>query len=55
MFERRDSDKDGHLSREEFLVNQSDPDKAPGRFTRMDKDKNGKLSRQEFVENGSQK
>lgn len=52
MFARRDKDNDGKLSREEFLANQPDPDKAPARFTAFDTDKNGSLSREEFVTQG---
>ena len=41
--------RDGKLTREEFLANQPDPDKAPARFTLFDADKDGVLSREEFV------
>lgn len=53
MFERRDKDKDGKLTREEFLANQPDPDKAPARFIQFDADKDGALSRDEFVHRGN--
>jgi iduronate 2-sulfatase len=49
LFARKDTDKDGKLTRAEFLANQPDPDKAPARFTQFDVDKNGELSREEFV------
>jgi iduronate 2-sulfatase len=52
LFARKDTNKDGKLTREEFLANQPDPDKAPARFTRFDADKNGELSREEFVSQG---
>jgi iduronate 2-sulfatase len=52
MFDKRDTNKDGQLTREEFLLNQPDPDAAPARFLQFDKDKNGTLSREEFVRSG---
>ncbi|MFM7865868.1 MAG: EF-hand domain-containing protein, partial [Planctomycetaceae bacterium] len=52
MFERRDRNGDGSLSREEFLEGQSDPDKAPGRFLKFDVNGDGVLSRKEFVTSG---
>lgn len=55
MFDSRDKDKDGQLTREEFLLNQPDPDEAPKRFPIFDADKNGTLSREEFVKSGKVK
>ena len=52
MFDKRDTNKDRQLTREEFLANQPDPDAAPARFIRFDKDKNGMLSREEFIHAG---
>jgi iduronate 2-sulfatase len=52
MFDSRDQDKDGKLTREEFLLNQPDPEEAPKRFPRFDADQNGTLSREEFVKSG---
>lgn len=52
LFNRKDENKDGKLTREEFLKGQPDPDKAPERFLRFDVDKNGELSREEFVTSG---
>jgi iduronate 2-sulfatase len=52
LFERKDTDKDGKLSREEFLAKQPDPDKAPARFIEFDIDKDGFLSRDEFIHMG---
>lgn len=52
VFDKRDADKDGQLSPEEFLVRQPDPDEAPKRFPIFDKDKNGSLSREEYVRGG---
>ena len=49
LFDRKDSNKDGRLSREEFLANQPDPDKAPARFLDFDTNKDGVLSRDEFI------
>ena len=49
MFDKRDKDKDGRLTREEFLKDQPDPDEATKRFTRFDKNSDGTLSREEFV------
>jgi iduronate 2-sulfatase len=52
LFARKDTDKDGQLTREEFLANQPDPNKAPARFITFDADKNGILSRDEFIHMG---
>jgi iduronate 2-sulfatase len=49
MFARRDADKDGKLTKEEFLSQQPDPKDAPARFTRFDKNSDGVLSKEEFV------
>ena len=52
MFAQRDKNKDGQLTREEFLANQPDPDKAPARFIQFDADKNGTISAEEFIHGG---
>ena len=52
MFDRRDKNHDGRLSREEFLEGQPDPNEAPKRFLRFDTDKDGFLSRDEFINMG---
>lgn len=52
LFRRKDENKDGKLTRTEFLKNQPDPDKAPERFVRFDADGSGELSREEFVTQG---
>ena len=52
MFTRRDTNADGKLTKEEFLKDQPDPDKAPARFALFDTDKDGALSRVEFVKGG---
>ena len=53
MFERRDADKDGKLTREEFLKGQPDPAEAPGRFLRFDANKDGELGRDEYIHMGN--
>ncbi len=53
MFERRDTNRDGKLTRAEFLANQPDPDEAPKRFGRFDTNQDGELSRDEFVNQGA--
>lgn len=52
MFKKRDKDGDGRLTKEEFLLNQPDPDEAPKRFPAFDKNKDGFLSQEEFVKSG---
>ena len=54
MFQKRDKDKDGQLSRDEFLENQPDGEEAATRFPRFDKNKDGVLSQIEFVSGGKQ-
>ena len=53
LFAKKDTNKDGKLTREEFLAGQPDPDKAPARFTRFDADKDGVLTREEFIHMGT--
>jgi iduronate 2-sulfatase len=55
MFARRDANKDGKLTKEEFLSQQPDPKDAPARFTRFDKNSDGHLSKEEFVNGGASK
>jgi iduronate 2-sulfatase len=52
LFEKRDANKDGKLTREEFLKDQPDPAEAPKRFDKFDADHDGFLSRDEFVTSG---
>ena len=54
LFDSKDKNKDGKLTREEFLANQPDPDEAPKRFPKFDANKDGVLSREEFVMSGGQ-
>lgn len=53
LFEKKDADRDGKLTRSEFLANQPDPAEAPKRFERFDADKDGVLSRDEFIRMGN--
>jgi iduronate 2-sulfatase len=52
LFDRRDVNRDGNLTREEFLARQPDPDQAPNRFDRFDSNRDGVLSRDEFIHMG---
>jgi iduronate 2-sulfatase len=52
LFERKDTDRDGKLTRDEFLAGQPDPAEAPKRFPRFDANKDGVLSREEFIHQG---
>ena len=51
-FDKRDTNKDGQLTKEEFLLNQPDPDEAPKRFPIFDQDGSGTLSREEYIKGG---
>ncbi len=53
MFESRDKNHDGKLTREEFLANQPDPNEAPKRFLKFDSNGDGVLSREEFLNAGN--
>ena len=52
MFERRDVNKDGKLTKEEFMAKQSNPEQAAKNFPRFDKAPAAELSTQEFVRMG---
>ena len=54
LFDRRDQNHDGRLSRDEFLAGQPDPAEAPKRFPSFDTNHDGFLSREEFVNSGAQ-
>ncbi|MEI8291535.1 MAG: sulfatase-like hydrolase/transferase [Verrucomicrobiota bacterium] len=49
IFEKKDVNQDGKLSREEFMANQSDPEAAKTRFDKWDANRDGFLSREEFI------
>ena len=53
LFEKRDRNRDGKLSREEFMNNQADPALVKPRFDLWDADKDGFLSREEFISMGT--
>ncbi|MEY4445690.1 MAG: Arylsulfatase [Verrucomicrobiota bacterium] len=52
IFAGWDKDKDGFLSKDEFIPHMADQADAPARFVRFDKDKDGRLSKEEFVAAG---
>jgi iduronate 2-sulfatase len=52
MFDKRDTNRDNRLTREEFLQGQPDPKDAPNRFAKFDVNTDGFLSREEFVSSG---
>jgi choline-sulfatase len=52
MFDRRDVNKDGKLSKEEFMDKQKDPAQAAENYLKFDKDKDSFLTKEEFVKMG---
>ena len=52
MFTGRDTNQDGKLTKEEFMLKQRDPAQAAQNFVKFDKDKNGEISKEEFVKMG---
>jgi arylsulfatase A-like enzyme len=52
LFQQRDRDQDGKLSKDEFMSPQKDKTEGELRFTKFDKDKDGILSREEFINQG---
>lgn len=52
LFRNRDKDRDGRLTRDEFLINQKNPATAPERFNLFDKNKDGFLTKEEFIAAG---
>ena len=52
MFDRRDINKDGKLSKEEFMDKQKDSAHAAENYIKFDKDKDGFLTKEEFVKMG---
>jgi iduronate 2-sulfatase len=53
LFQKKDADRNGTLTRDEFLANQSDPAAAPARFQKFDINKDGLLTREEFISMGT--
>ena len=52
LFAKKDANADGHLTYQEFMQGQKDPEQAKGRFGKFDADRDNKLSRSEFVSSG---
>ena len=52
MFDRRDVNKDGKLSKEEYMDKQKDPTHAAENYIKFDKDKDTFLTKEEFVKMG---
>ena len=52
MFAGRDTNKDGRLTKEEFMLRQADPEQAAKNFVKFDKDKSGDVDREEYVGSG---
>jgi len=49
LFAKKDADKDGKISKEEFLKGSKDAAKSEASFTKKDTDKDGFLSKEEFT------
>ncbi len=49
MFTKKDADKDGKISKEEFLKGSKDAAKSEASFAKKDADKDGSLSKEEFT------
>ncbi|HEX7260682.1 MAG TPA: hypothetical protein VF258_02615, partial [Luteolibacter sp.] len=52
LFTRRDKNKDGALTKEEFMAVQADKSEGEKRFTRLDKNGDGVLNLEEFANTG---
>ncbi|MGA2501602.1 MAG: sulfatase-like hydrolase/transferase [Tepidisphaeraceae bacterium] len=53
LFDHKDTNHDGILTREEFMAGQPDPEQAAKRFEKFDVNKDGVLSREEFINMGA--
>jgi len=53
LFDGRDTNKDGKLNKEEFLIRQSDTEQAAKNFVESDEDKSGDVNREEYVTSGN--
>jgi Ca2+-binding EF-hand superfamily protein len=49
MFMKKDADKDGKISKEEYVKGAKDAAKSEAAFANKDKDKDGFLSKEEFT------
>lgn len=49
MFTKKDADKDGKVSKEEYLKGSKDAAKSEASFAKKDTDKDGSLSKAEFT------
>lgn len=49
MFTKKDADKDGKISKEEFLKGSKDAAKSEAAFAKKDANKDGFLSKEEFT------
>jgi Ca2+-binding EF-hand superfamily protein len=47
-FKRKDKNKDGHLSRDEYIAKAKDTDQSTRNFIKKDKNGDGKVTREEF-------
>lgn len=52
LFRQRDANKDGRITKEEFMAVQKDQTAGGKRFTKFDKNRDGALDRDEFVNMG---
>jgi Ca2+-binding EF-hand superfamily protein len=50
LLKKRDTDKNGEVSKEEFLAGAKDPAKADKAFAKLDRNKDGKISKDDRPE-----
>lgn len=50
LLKKRDTDKNGEVSKEEFLAGAKDPAKADKAFAKLDRNKDGKISKEDRPE-----